>query len=447
LARVEAPSSLERFEAESAAIKEWPEPRGANLAAPGLAAMLLVLALVLFVGRADIVVASTAARIVTSEAPIEFQSLDPSIVKSLNVEEGQQVQAGQVLATLDPTIAAAEVTQLKAQIDSLTTQIARDQAELDGRPLKFEHAGDPDFGRYQTIQLELFTQQMANYNAQLSSYDQQIAVTEATIQKYKADEDQYQAEAKLNKQIEDMRAVLQQHGSGSLLDLLASTDAKLGTMRQTDFDHNMVIENQHALASLKDTRESFIQQFRATTSQDLVTARNSLDTAAAQLQSAMKHRELVRLTAPEPSIVLSVAKVSVGSVLAPGASVMTLTPIRVPLEVEAFISTRDVGFLRPGQSALLKIDAFNYSEHGTVQAKVRWISEDSFTTDNNGAATPPYYKARLAITSIDLINVPESFRLIPGMTLQADINVGTRSPGAYIFGGLAQFVRDAMREP
>ncbi len=122
LARVEAPSSLERFEAESAAIKEWPEPRGANLAAPGLAAMLLVLALVLFVGRADIVVASTAARIVTSEAPIEFQSLDPSIVKSLNVEEGQQVQAGQVLATLDPTIAAAEVTQLKAQIDSLTTQ-------------------------------------------------------------------------------------------------------------------------------------------------------------------------------------------------------------------------------------------------------------------------------------------------------------------------------------
>jgi HlyD family secretion protein len=95
----------------------------------------------------------------------------------------------------------------------------------------------------------------------------------------------------------------------------------------------------------------------------------------------------------------------------------------------------------------LKIDAFNFSEHGTVQAKVRWISEDSFTTDNNGSPAPPYYKARLAITSVDLINVPESFRLIPGMTLQADINVGTRSPGAYIFGSFVQFLRDSMREP
>jgi len=95
----------------------------------------------------------------------------------------------------------------------------------------------------------------------------------------------------------------------------------------------------------------------------------------------------------------------------------------------------------------MKIDAFNFAEHGTVEGKVKWISEDAFTTDDNGQATPAYYRVRVSVVAINLIDVPSTFRLIPGMTLVADVKVGTRALGAYLIGSMIHGLGQAMREP
>ena len=84
-------------------------------------------------------------------------------------------------------------------------------------------------------------------------------------------------------------------------------------------------------------------------------------------------------------MVLTLAKLSVGSVLKEGDTLLTLAPMNAPLEAEAQVASRDVGFIRPGDPVTMKIDAFNFAEHGTVEGKVKWISEDAFTTDDNGA--------------------------------------------------------------
>jgi hemolysin D len=446
-AKTSALASVRQFQSEVAAIRESDEPRSAKLTVHVLALMVLGAALVMMFARVDRVISSTAGRMVTTEPASVFQALDPSVIKSIDVKEGQRVEKGEILATLDPTFAEAAVNQLKAQIDSLKTQIARDQAEIDHRPLVFAPNSDPDYGKYEKLQTELYNQHMAQYNAQISSFDQKMASTEATIQKYKVDAARYQDEEDIAKQIETMRATLQQHGTGSLLNLLTSTDAKLEALRTKEFDHNSVKESEFQLASLKADREAFIQQFKSTASQDLVTSRNTLDGAEAQLESAMKHQQLVRLEAPEASIVLSIAKLSVGSVLKQGDTLLTLTPIRVPVEAEIQVSARDVGFLRAGDPATIKFDAFNYAEHGTGEGKVRWISEDAFTTDENGAPVPAYYKARIAITATNLINVPASFRLIPGMRLTADIKVGRRSIADYVLGEMVHGAGSSMREP
>ena len=127
---------------------------------------------------------------------------------------------------------------------------------------------------------------------------------------------------------------------------------------------------------------------------------------------------------------------------------MTLVPVSTPLEAEVQISTRDIGFLRPGDDATAKIDAFNFIEHGVAHGHVRWISEGAFTNEDTASAqTPPYYKARIAFDKLDFKGVPSSFRLIPGMTLNGEIKVGSRSLGAYILGGMISGLGDAMREP
>jgi hemolysin D len=86
-------------------------------------------------------------------------------------------------------------------------------------------------------------------------------------------------------------------------------------------------------------------------------------------------------------------------------------------------------------------------EHGTAEGTVRWISENAFTTDDNGQPAEASYKARCGIDATHFVNVPGKFRLIPGMTLQADINVGTRSVAVYLLGGFLRGFGEAMREP
>jgi HlyD family secretion protein len=144
---------------------------------------------------------------------------------------------------------------------------------------------------------------------------------------------------------------------------------------------------------------------------------------------------------------LTIASVSVGSVLKEGDTLLTLMPLNTPVEAEIRINSRDVGFVRPGDRCVLKIDAFNYMEHGTAEGRVRWITENAFTVDDNGQPTDAYYKARCTVEATHFINVPPKLRLIPGMTLQADVNVGRRSVAMYLLAGVLRTFGEAMREP
>ena len=144
---------------------------------------------------------------------------------------------------------------------------------------------------------------------------------------------------------------------------------------------------------------------------------------------------------------LTIAKLSVGSVLKQGDALVTLMPLRTKLDAEIKILSRDVGFIRAGDDCVIKIDAFNFVEHGTANGKVRWISGGAFTTDDNGQPVDAYYKARCSVDATNFRNVPANFKLIPGMTLTGDVNVGSRSVAMYVIGDMLKGMGQAMREP
>jgi HlyD family secretion protein len=401
------------------------------------------------VTRLDRVVESISAKIVTTQPTIVVQALDASIIKTLDVREGQRVKAGDVLATLDPTFAAADVAALRLQIASLDAQVARCEAELAHRPYDPVPTAEPNAARYEELQKAYYLQRQSQFNDQIRSYNEQIAQTNATIAKLEADRLRYSDRAKLAKEVEQMRATLAAAQVGSRLNLLAATDQKTELLRQLEYDQNSLVESQHQLQSILATRNAFTQQWFGQASQELVTARNQRDAALQQLDKAAKHRDLVHLVAPEEAVVLRMAKLSVGSVLKEGDPLIYLAPMRSPVEAEAKVSPRDVGFIRAGDPVKIKLDAFNFIEHGMVDGTVRWISEGAFSVDDDtGAAAPqPFYKVRVALTDVALRDVPDSFRLIPGMTLTADVHIGTRSVLMYIVNGVLRGANEAMREP
>jgi HlyD family secretion protein len=443
-----APSKIVRlFQSETAEITEAPEPLGVRSTLYVLGAFFVVVMVLSVVTQLDRVVTSNYGQLVTTDPTVVLQALDPSLIKTLDVHEGQQVKAGQVLATLDPTFAAADVDALKQQIASLDAQIARCQAELASRPYDPPADPDPAKNRYVELQKSYYLQRKAQFDAQIHAYDEQMAQVTATIAKLENDQARYTDRAKLAKQVEEMRATLAAAQVGSRLNLLAATDQKTDLLRYLEYDRNSLIESQHQLQATSATRNAFIQQWLGDASKELVTARNQLDAAEQQLEKANKHQSLVRLTAPEDSVVLTMAKLSVGSVLKEGDPLITLAPMRSPLVAEAHILSRDVGFIRVGDPVKIKFDAFEYIAHGAAEGTVRSISEGSFSTTDAGAATEPYYKVRVTLTKVNLHDVPESFRLIPGMTLTADVHVGTRSILMYMVRGAVRGANEAMREP
>ena len=440
-------SLVRQFQSETDAIREAPDPWWPRVTVFVLAGLLVSLIAITVLTRVDRVIVSQAGKIVPTGQISVFQALDPSIIRSIDVQEGQRVKKGQLLATLDATFATADVQQLRLQVANLEAQIARDRAELDREPLVFQISSDPDVHRYAVLQKTFYDQRMAQYKAQLRSFDAKIQQTQATIDKFKSDEERYQQRESIAQRIEAMRTTLAEHGSGSQLNMLISQDQRIEVLRTLENGHNSLIEAEHMLASLRADREAFIEQWSSALSQDVVTARSTLDTAKAQLEKASKHQDLVRLTANEDSVVLTLAKLSIGSVLKEGDALFTLMPTDTALEAEIRVASRDVGFLRRGDRCVLKIDAFNFVEHGAAEGKVRWIGEGAFTTDDNGQPVEAYYKARCSIEATEFRNVPENLRLIPGMTLQADMNVGSRSVAAYLLSGFIRGLGQSMREP
>jgi hemolysin D len=434
------------FQSETAEVREDPEPAQLRLALYAVAGLVIALVAVTVFMKMNRVVTSNAGLIVTTEPTIVLQALDPSIIKSLEAQEGEHVKSGQLLATLDPTFATADVSAATSQIASLEAQIARAEAELAHRDFDPPLGTTPE-GGYMALQKAYFIQRKGQFEAQLLAYNEQIAQNKATIRKLKDDLDHYEDRVKISQQIESMRASLAANQYGSRLNLLVATDQRLEILRTQDFDRNGLVESEHQLASTIANRDAFIEQWVGQVSQELVTARNALDTARQQLTKAAKHQDLVRLEAPEEAVVLKLAKLSVGSVLKEADPFITLAPLHSLVEAEVHISAREVGFVRPGDSATVKLDAFNFVEHGTASGAVRWISEGAFTQDDNGSSVDPYYKARIALTKVQLTAVPDSFRLVPGMTLTADINVGSRSVFMYVLRGVIRGVSEAMREP
>src|SRR6202035_4415251 len=141
---------------------------------------------------------------------------------------------------------------------------------------------------------------------------------------------------------------------GSRLNLLSATDQKVELLRNLEFEKNALVESQHQLESTTSTRDAFREQWLGQASQELVTARNQRDAALQQLEKATKHRDLVRLEAPDDAVILKMGQPSGGAVLKEGDPLFSLAPLRSPVEAEVHIATRDVGFIRPGDPVMVK---------------------------------------------------------------------------------------------
>ncbi|HET6197600.1 MAG TPA: HlyD family type I secretion periplasmic adaptor subunit [Acetobacteraceae bacterium] len=440
------------FQMPSTVITSTPVPRSARGMVWVCASMVIALMVALSVIKVDRVVAAQG-RVVSRAGTLVLQPLEAAIVRSINVHEGEQVQAGQVLAQLDPTFATADVGALAAQVSTLQAQVSRLQAEADGRP--FTYTGiDPNL----LLQAAIFGQRQAEYNFKLENYTQKVNGIVSGIAKANSDAQGYRNRLEVATAVENMRRELEAKQVGSKLNTLAARDNRAEMERNLNSSIETAASMQRDLAALVAERDGYVQSWHADISEKLAEAAGKLSDARESLNKAQLRKQLVELRADRDGTVLTVAKVSVGSVLQSGQQFITLVPADAPLEVEANISGRDDGFVHVGDPVAVKFDTFPFMQYGMAYGTVRTISADSFTAQDDqrnptgsvpvvGNSTEPYYRARVAIDRVDLHGTPDGFRLMPGMPVTADIKVGKRTVMSYLLGRVMPVAAEGMREP
>jgi HlyD family secretion protein len=458
-----APLLLE-YESPSATLLALPIPFRSRFVIWLIASMFAAIMVVAFTLPIDrIVVAS--GKVIPTEQNVVMQPLETSIVRSIDVEEGQIVHKGDILARLDPTFAASDAASAEQQAQSLQAEVDRLRAELDGRTYL------SDGNAAGQLQAMMYTQRHAEFSFKLENYRQKIDSLQAKLNQANSDITSYTERLKVATVVEDKRRELERLQVGSQLNTLAAIDSRVEMGRSLEAARQTALGAKQDLAAEISERDGYVQSWRNDAGQQLADQDRKLADMLDEVNKNKLRRELVVLRADRDAIVLSIAPVSVGSVLQPADQFFTLVPIDSPLEIEAVVDGRDTGFVHLGDPVTIKFQTFPYFVYGIARGQVRVISPDSFHRPledldqiTKGTGTTPgtsnqassraeaaagifFYRARITIDQILLHDLPPGFRLTPGMPVQADIKVGRRTVVQYLLSRVIPATTEGMHEP
>ena len=391
--------------------------------------------------------------LVTTEPTIVVQPLTTAMVREIHVQIGDTVEKDQVLVTLDPTFASADLSQLSKQCLTLGVQMRRIKAELKNGVF----ATKREEGEDGALQEQIFRQRKVVFAKNREMSEDKAAALEARLALNAVQRQGQEQQAKLLRDVEGTTAKLpQREGEQYRLRLLEAQKARA---QATNAIESLVAEEQVTRNELKQVRsewQRFVEERSGELMEQQVKLRGELEKVEEELRKARRVHELVELRAPEKGVVLKMATRSVGSIIQQAEPFITLVPSAGTIEAEVDVETRDIGRIRSGDSARVKLDAFPFQRHDTLPGQVRVISEDAFQRNNpevlvdaapDKGASQTFYRTRISLLSTTLRNVPEGFRLMPGMKVRAEIKVGRRSVISYFLYPIIRAFDESMREP
>jgi HlyD family secretion protein len=444
------PLAALEFESPSAAIIARSVPpisRATNLFVFLLVASVLAASAFIRIDK----IVSAKGKLISDVPNIVIQPFDQTIVESIDVRAGAIVRKDQVLARLNATFTAADHNAMKDQVDVLRARAARLQAEADGT----EYVSEPT-DAHAVLQESMLGQRAGEYESSLHAYDSRSQQLETQIAGDRAQAAYFRERLGIAANIEGIRKELMAQQADSKYNTLLAADTRLGLAASLSGAESSAAQAERTLGAELAERQTFIERWKGQISLDLADTRAKLVDAEQRYAKTNLHNELVVLTAPRDAVVLSVAKISVGSVVTSAEPLIQLVPLDATLSVEADISGIDSGYVSAGNDVRIKFDTLPFLRYGTANGVVRTISADSFSPESQpqeGGSTLPdrpttlYYRAEISLDDVRLHDTPPGFRPMPGMPITADVKVGTRTILGYFVDRVLPIAHDGLREP
>ena len=410
-----------------------------------LTALVIGIGFLLFVGWSGATnvneVARTQGEIIPSGYAQVVQHLEGGIVSEILAEEGDLVEEGQVLVRMGGVGAEEDFAGLAERQMALQLQAERLRA------LAYGHA--PDFSKIAgqdekavAYQQQILSSARQAYQSEKKIIEDQLAQKKQAIERLNTQKSAAQKELKSAQELLSMKSGLAHKGSVARKDVIdserdvARMQGEVGTTDvQIEEAKQAISEYQNRLQTLDvKTRDSAIRELEEVETQ---IAQNK--ETLSKLQGRV---DRMAVRAPVRGLVKGLRINTIGGVIGAGEPIMEIVPLDRTLIVEAHIPPREIGNLKVGQPARVKVSAFDFSRYGVIEGTLEFLSATTFVNEHEQS----FYKGRITLSKNHVGHNPGENLILPGMTVKADIITGEKTVLAYLLKPIHTSLDTAFRE-
>jgi adhesin transport system membrane fusion protein len=378
-------------------------------------------------------------RVIPSRQLQVLQSLDGGVVSEILVKEGQVVQAGQALVSIDPTRFDSSLAENRAQYLALVTRAARLRALADEAAFVPPPEAVKEAPRTVEAELQAYQATRSALQAQLSVAEQQTAQRRQEMSEAQARRDQAAKAYQLTAQELGYTKPLVASGAVSEVDVLRLERDASRYLGERDVATAQIAKAQSAIAEAGRKIQEITLTHRSEARKELSETLGRLNVSSAGGVGLADKVEKSTLKSPVKGTVKRLFVNTVGGVIQPGKDVVEVVPLEESLLLDARVLAKDIAFLRPGDRAVVKFTAYDYTIYGGLEGKVELIGADSVTDERGNT----FYTVRVRTEKSQL---GQGMPIIPGMVAEVNILTGQKSILSYLMKPVLRARSTALTE-
>ncbi|MGA8136040.1 MAG: HlyD family type I secretion periplasmic adaptor subunit [Pseudomonas gingeri] len=393
------------------------------------------------------VVATATGKIVASGKSKTIQPSEVAVVKSIRVHDGQLVKAGDVLVELDTSMTGADIKRLKSDLLAAEVDSARATALIESIRTGKEPgslAGHiPQAAPEQEMAAQRWLQgQYQELRSSLEQIDAEVEQRSAEIQSTRATLASLQKTLPIARRLaEDYQQLLEQQYLPRHA-YLEKQQALLDQERDMAVQQSRLAEVSASKKEAERRRQVLLAQTRRTMLDLQQQSEQKAASLVQELNKAEQRDHLMSLTAPVDGTVQQLAVHTIGGVVTAAQPLMVIAPNDQPVEVEAMLENKDVGFVRAGQEATVKVETFTFTKYGTVEGEIVSVSNDAIEDEKRG----PIYSSRVRLLKDFVMVRDQKVALSPGMSVTVEVKTDRRKVIDYFLSPLQQYTDESLRE-
>jgi len=372
----------------------------------------------------------------------KIQNLEGGIVSQIFVHEGQVVQAGEQLMRLDPTRFQSNVGETEADRLAMFLRVERLSAEVEERALNIPDDVRAKVPGQASSEEALFHSRQQQLKDETDGLQQQLVQKQQELREFVSKQAQYRNSLNLLRQEISMSEPLVAQGAMSQVELLRLKRGEVENRGQLDATTLAIPRAEAAVKEVERKVAETRSRFRSDALKELNEARTELSKATATGKALEDRVSRTLVTSPVRGIVKQLLVNTIGGVIQPGSDLIEIVPLDDTLLVEARIRPQDIAFLRPGQHAMVKFTAYDYTIYGGLQADLEQIGADTVTDEDGNS----FYLIKLRTRKSHLGSDDKPLLIIPGMIATVDIMTGKKSILSYLLKPILRAKAEALRE-